>query len=142
MAFVAGALALGGLMGLCGVLALDGFTWGILGETWGRPGIDKASIESAFEDVQKSEWNLYFYVGGLFWIAGMIALTVSLIRSGAIPGLAGGIFALGSLMVGIEAAVADNTYFIVAAAVLFLGGAAVGSAIWRTPEGEFANVPA
>jgi hypothetical protein len=137
MGLVAGALALGGLIGLAGVLALDGFTWGILGETWGRPGIDKRSIESAFHDVQNSEWNLYYYFGALTWIIGLIALAVSL--RGVLPTAAIAVFCLGAVMVGIEGAVADNAYFIAAAVVLFAGGTAVGLGLLRMSDGEFAQ---
>lgn len=137
LGLVAGGLALGGLVGLAGVLALDGFTWGILGETWGRPGIHKPSIESAFHDVQNSEWNLYFYFGALTWIIGLIALAVSL--RGVVPTAAIAVFSLGAVMVGIEGAVADNAYFIAAAAVLFAGGAWLGLAVWRLSDGAFAN---
>lgn len=138
MGLVAGALALGGLIGLAGVLALDGFTWGILGETWGRPGIDKPSIESAFQDVQRSEWNLYYYFGALTWIIGLIALVVSLARSAAVPVPAAAVFALGALMVGIEGAVANNAYFVAAAAVLFVGGLMLALSLWRMSDGAFA----
>ena len=136
MGLVAGALALGGLIGLAGVLALDGFTWGILGETWGKPGIDRASIESAFEDVQSSEWSLYFYFGALAWIIGMIALAWAL--RGTLPMPAILVFSLGAVMVGVEGAVADNAYFIAAAAVLFAGGTMLAAAIARLSDAEFA----
>jgi hypothetical protein len=130
---VAGILALAGLIGLAGVLALDGFTWGVLGETYNQPGIDKQSIEAAFESVQGSAWNLYFYGSALFWIGGMIALTVSLMRGGAVPVWAGTVFVLGTVMVGIEGAVADNAYFIAAAAVLAVGGVGMGLALLDKP---------
>lgn len=43
------------------------------------------------------------------------------------------------MLVGIEAEVQDNAYFIVAASVLFLGGAAVAASIWRLTDAEFAE---
>src|SRR3954447_20458516 len=126
MALVGGLLGLWGLVALGGVLALDGFTWAALGQvtTWG--GVDEHSIEEALHAVQQSHWNLPFYVGGLSWIIGMMILTIGLIRQGLIPAAAGWIFALGIVMVGVESAVENNTYFIAAAAVLAIGGVGVG----------------
>jgi hypothetical protein len=138
LGMTAGALALGGLIALGGVLALDGFTWGILGDVWSKPEVDKASIELALKDVQESQWNLYFYLGALVWIVGMIALTVGLIRSHVIPLAAGLVFALGAALVGVEAAVANNAYFIFAAVVLALGGLLVGVSLMRMSDAAFA----
>jgi hypothetical protein len=79
--------------------------------------------------VQQSHWNLPFYVGALSWLVGLLILSIGLIRQGLIPAPAGWIFALGVALVGIEAAIENNTYFIVAAAVLAIGGIGVGLAL-------------
>ena len=126
LGLVAGGIALGGLIGVSGVLALDGFTWGILGESWAKAdAAGKPAIEAAFDDVQNSEWNLYFYFGALAWLIGLIALAAGAWRAELVPAWAAGLFALGALMVGIEGAVADNAYFIAASAVLFAGGSSL-----------------
>src|SRR4051794_37861292 len=122
MALVGGVLGLWGLVCLGGVLALDGFTWGALGQVSTWPNADKDSIGLALHAVQQSHWNLPFYVGGLSWIAGLLILTIGLIRQALIPAAMGWIFALGVVLVGIEAAIENNTYFIIAAAVLAVGG--------------------
>jgi hypothetical protein len=129
MALVGGVLGLWGLVCLGGVLALDGFTWGALGQVSTWPNADKESLRLALHAVQQSHWNLAFYVGGLSWIVGMLILTIGLIRQALIPAAMGWVFALGVVLVGIEGAVQDNAYFIVAAAVLAVGGIGVGLAL-------------
>ena len=137
-ALLGAALGLCGLVALGGVLALDGFTWGALGQvtTWG--GADKHTLEQALKAVQQSHWNLYFYVGALGWLTGLVVLSVGLMRAGFVPAWAGWTFALGALLVGIEAAIANNVYFVIAAFVLAVGGVGVGLAIARVEDQEFA----
>ena len=137
-ALLGGALGLCGLVALGGVLALDGFTWGALGQVSTWPGADKHSIELALHSVQQSHWNLPFYVGALSWLIGLVILSVGLIRAGMVPAWAGWVFAAGSVLVGIEGAVQNNVYFVIAAAVLAVGGVGVGTAIARVDELEFA----
>jgi hypothetical protein len=126
MALVGGILGLWGLICLAGVLALDGFTWGALGQVTTWPSAQSHTLALALRAVQQSHWNLPFYVGALLWIAGLLILSIGLLRQGVIPAWAGWVFALGVVLVGIEAAVANNTYFIVASAVLAVGGVGVG----------------
>src|SRR4051795_746905 len=85
MALVGGFLGLWGLVALGGVLALDGFTWAALGQVTTWSGIDQYTAAQALHAVQQSHWNLYFYVGGLGWIFGMLILTIGLIRQRLIP---------------------------------------------------------
>jgi hypothetical protein len=134
---VAGGLALAGLFGLAFVDALDGYTWAILGEVSTRPEADPGTLELALRDVQQSSWSIPYYSTALFFIVGVAVLAVTAARQGAIPLGAAVVFALGAVMVGIEAEVQDNTYFIIAATVLFLGGAAVATALLRMSDGEY-----
>src|SRR3954447_10691828 len=129
MAVVGGLLGLWGLVALGGVLALDGFTWAALGQVTTWPGVDGYSAAMALKAVQQSHWNLYFYVGGLGWIFGLLILTIGLIRQAMIPTVMGWIFAAGVVLVGIEAAIENNAYFIAASAVLAVGGIGVGLAL-------------
>jgi hypothetical protein len=131
MALAGGLLGLWGLLALAGVLALDGFTWGALGQVSTWPNVRQQTVENALHAVQQSRWNLYFYVGGLSWIAGLLILTIGLIRQRLIPAGVGWIFALGVVLVGIEGAIQNNVYFIVAAAVLAIGGVGVGLSLRR-----------
>jgi hypothetical protein len=128
-ALIGGALGLTGLVALGGVLALDGFTWGVLGQVYTWQGTDKHTIENALLAVQEAKWNLPFYVGGLAWLIGLVTLAHGLIGERFVPAIAGWIFALGAVLVGIEGAVQDNVYFIVAAAVLAIGGVGTGMAL-------------
>ena len=129
MAIAGGLLGLFGLVALGGVLALDGFTWGVLGEVTTFPSADQHTLEVALKAVQQSHWNLYFYVGGLGWHIGLLILSIGLIRTRLIPAAVGWVFALGVVLVGIEAAIENNAYFIAASAVLAVGGVGVGLAL-------------
>src|SRR4051795_7799945 len=143
MAIVGGLLGLWGLVALGGVLALDGFAWAALGEVSTWPAIDPRTLANALHAVQQSHWNLYFYVGGLSWIFGLLTLSSGLIRQRLIPATAGWIFALGVVLVGIEAAIENNAYFIVASAVLAVGGIGVGLALRNDDDStSIGNVPA
>ena len=126
MALTGAILGIWGLIALGGVLALDGFTWAALGQVTTWPSVDKHSIALALHSVQQSKWALPFYAGALLWISGLLILTIGLIRQELIARVAGWIFALGVVLVGIEGAVENNAYFIVAAAVLAVGGVGVG----------------
>ena len=137
LGLVGGALSVVGLIGLGGVIAIDGYTWGILGEV-STKNVDAATVRLALHDVQQSEWSLQFYVLPLAWILGIVSLALGAMRQGAIPGPAAWLLALGGLVVGVEAAVENNAYFIASAAVLLAGGAAVGTALWRLSDEEFA----
>ena len=138
LGLLGGALGILGLLGLAAVIALDGFAWGVLGEVWSRGG-DKRAIELALNDMQQSEWSLQFYALPLAWIAGLALLAITAARHGAVPLWAGGLFALGAVAVGLEGAIQDNAYFIASAAVLAVGGAALGASILRLQDREFAG---
>src|SRR3954449_2329475 len=143
MALVGGLLGLWGLVALGGVLALDGFTWAALGQVTTWPGASRHTLELALHAVQQSHWNLQYYVGGLSWIVGLLILSIGLIRQRLIPPTAGWIFALGVVLVGIEAAIENNAYFMVASAVLAVGGIGVGLALRNDDDStSIGNVPA
>jgi hypothetical protein len=145
MALAGGLLGLWGLVCLGGVLALDGFTWAALGQITTWPGADLRTSIYALHAVQQSHWNLPFYVGGLMWIVGLLILSIGLLRQRMIPAWAGWIFALGVVLVGIEAAVESNAYFIAASAVLAVGGVGVGLSLINdtdTDSTRIGDVPA
>ena len=137
-AALGGALGLFGLVSISGVLALDGFTWGVLGEVSTFPSADQHTMQVTLHAVQQSHWNLPFYVGSLAWLIGLVILSAGLVREGLIPALPGWIFAAGAVLVGIEAAIENNVYFVVAAVVLAVGSAGVGNAIGRLDDRELA----
>lgn len=135
---VAGAIGVAGLFGLAFVDALDGYAWAILGEVSARPDADARTVEQALHDMQQSSWSIPYYLTPLLFIAGVVLLAVNAARQGAISLPAGLLLALGAVLVGGEAEVQDNTYFVFAASVLFLGGAAVAAEVWRLSDEEFA----
>jgi hypothetical protein len=139
LGLVAGALGIVGLLGGAGVFAIDGYTWGVLGEVSTKPGVDQHTLQSALHEVQQSGWSLVYYLPLLAWIAGLAVLAVGVARYAGVPPLAGGLLAIGALMVGIESGVTSNAYFIVSSAVWLAGGIAVAVAIARMSDAGFAG---
>lgn len=137
---VGGALAVLGLFCLSAVIALDGYTWAVLGETYARTGRPEA-IAIALGDVQASEWSYQFYVPALGFLVGMFTLAIAAVRSGAIPAWAGYLFALGVLLVGTEGLIVSNAYYVIGAMVMTAGGAAVAIHVWRMSDEEYATAP-
>jgi hypothetical protein len=139
LGLIGGVLGLVGLISFASVISLDGFTWGVLGELSGRPGVDVATTETALHEVQHDEWSLVYYLPTLAFVAGFVALAIGAARQGAVPAWAGALLALGGLMAAIETAVISNAYFIFSAAVLLAGGAAVAAAIAGMSDEDFAR---
>jgi hypothetical protein len=132
-----GALAMLGLMCFAAIIALDGFTWGVLGEVSARTADTRVTAE-ALNDIQQSEWSLQFYVPALAFAVGMATLGIAAARTGAVPAWAGWLLALGAVLAGTEGVIVSNVYYVVGAAVVLAGGAAVALAIWRMTDEEFA----
>jgi hypothetical protein len=139
LGLVAGALGLVGLMSFAAVIALDGFTWGVLGDVSNRRGVAPTTTEIALHEVQQSGWSLIYYVPTLGFIVGFAALAVAAARQGAVPPWAAALLALGAVMAGVETVVISNAYFIAASAVLLAGGAAVAAALARMSDEDFAR---
>jgi hypothetical protein len=133
-----GALALLGLLGFASVIALDGLTWGILGEVYVQPGNETRTVERALHDVQQSEWALPFYATSLGWLAGWLVLTVAAARAGALPAWLCALLALGAVLVGTEGLIVSNAYYVAGAAVLLLAGALTAVHLWRMDDETFA----
>jgi hypothetical protein len=137
LGLVAGALGIAGLLGGAAAFAIDGYTWGVLGEVSARPGVDQRTVQIALHDVQQSRWSLVYYLPVLAWIGGVAVLAAGAIRYAAIPAAAGGLLALGAVMVGVEGGVGSNAYFITSSAVWLAGGIAVATVIARMTDSEF-----
>jgi hypothetical protein len=139
LGLIGGALGVAGLLGLAGALALDGFTWGTLGEIYGRSGVDRPTLETALDEVQNSAWSLPFYSMAAAWIAGMALLGIGLARSRAIPVWAAVLFVVAALMTGTETMIVSNAYFIAGAAALLVAGIAVAVPLARMSDEAFAR---
>ena len=139
LGLIGGTLGIVGLISFAAVISLDGFTWGVLGEVSGRPGVDRGTTETALHEVQQSEWSLVYYLPTLAFIAGFVALAIGAVRHGAVATWRGMLLALGGLMAALETVVISNAYFIVASAVLLAGGAAAAAAIARMSDEDFAR---
>jgi hypothetical protein len=139
LGLVAGALGIAGLLGGAAAFAIDGYTWGVLGEVSTKPGVDQHTLETALHEVQRSGWSLVYYLPVVFWIGGVAVLAIGASRYAGIPPGAGGLLAIGALMVGIEGGVSNNAYFIASSAVWLAGGIAVAIAIARMSDAQFAG---
>jgi hypothetical protein len=139
LGLLAGALAIAGLLGLAAVITIDGFAWGIAGELSARPEVGPDAGAAMLRDLQESEWSLPYYLTPLGFIAGVLMLSIGVVRQGAVPVWAGGLLALAALMVGTETVIVSNAYFIAGAAVFLAGGAAVALALLRMTDEQFAQ---
>jgi hypothetical protein len=129
LAFAGVALGIVGSLGLAFAFALDGFTWGTLGELSNRPELDDATLATALEEVQNSAWTLPYYALVAVWLGGMICLAW-----GAAPRIgvrAASLLGLGAVLVAFEGVVADNAYFIASSGVFLLGGIDTAVSIYR-----------
>jgi hypothetical protein len=131
-----GVLAMLGIVCFASIIALDGFTWGVLGELHGRTG-DATVTAAALHDVQQSGWSLQYYVPALAWTVGMVVLAVSAARAGAVPTASGWLLALGAVLAGTEGLIVSNAYYVTGSATLLAGGAAVAIAVSRMSDEEF-----
>jgi hypothetical protein len=138
LGLAAGAAGVAGLMGLSFAFALDGFTWGVLGEISARPGADPATAALALHEVQQSAWSAPYYALTALWGAALVALAWGAARAGVLRAAPAVLLALGTIAVGLEGVVQDNTYFIASSALLLLGGAWAGFAILRLDDTAFA----
>jgi hypothetical protein len=138
LGLLAGAAALAGLIGLGAAITIDGFTWGILGESAGKPEVGARAAAAILHDVQHSEWSLLYYGASAGFVVGLAALAIGAVRQGALPLWAGAPLVLAALMTGTETTVASNAWFIAGAAVLFAGGVAAAASIARMSDEEFA----
>jgi len=134
-----GVLGIAGLIGLASVIALDGFTWGTIGEIYGRSGVDRATLETTLDEIQNSNWALPFYLVPIAWITGMVMLSIGLARSGAVPIWAALLLIAATLMGGTETLITSNAYFIAGAVALLVAGVAVAVPLARMSDEEFAG---
>jgi hypothetical protein len=133
----AGAAGIAGAMGFAFAFALDGYTWGVLGEVSGRPATDAATIQAALGEVQESSWALPYYALAIVaFVGAMLALSWGLARGGWASARAAALLALGSLAVAIEGVIASNAYFIASSALLLVGGLAVARELLRVADGR------
>ena len=129
-----GALGLAGLFGFASALTLDGFTWGILGELSGRPGVDQRTVQLSLDEIQNSAWSLPYYLTATGYILGLLILAAGAARSELISPLAAGLLVVAVVMTGTETMIVSNAYFIAGSVVLLVAGAAVALSLWRVPE--------
>lgn len=127
----AGVLGILGLLGFAGAVTIDGFSWGVVGVVSGDdfPSLDDATAAQVLDTLQNSEWALPYYLLPAAWIASLLLFAVGLTRAGEIRAWAGGLLALGAVMVALEVFVGTNAYFVAASAVLAAGAVAVASQV-------------
>jgi hypothetical protein len=138
LGLTAGAAGVAGLMGLAFAFALDGYTWGVLGDVYGDPAADPATVELALHDVQESGWAVPYYALTALWGVALVVLCWGAARAGILGRGAAAVLAAGTIAVGLEGVVQDNAYFIVSSALLLIGGAWAGLTILGSTEARFA----
>lgn len=131
VALAGGALGIAGLIGIGAAVAIDGYTWGLLGEVSSFPAADDHTLGVALTGVQQSNWALLYYLTPVAFVLGLIVLAVAAVREELVPAWAGGLLAIGVLMAGAQLAIVSNAYFIAAAAVLLAGGVAMAIGLTR-----------
>jgi hypothetical protein len=136
---LAGALALGGVIGLAAVITIDGYAWGIAGELSANPDVGAKGAAAVLKDLQESEWSYVYYLTPVGFIVGMLMLSIGAARDGAVPAWAGTLLALATLMVGTETAIVSNEYFIAGAAVFLVAGVGVALSLLRMSDQDFAQ---
>jgi len=129
LAFAGVALGIAGALGLAFAFALDGFTWGTLGELSNRPELDDATLATALDEVQNSSWTLPYYALAAVWLAGMACLAWA--AAPRIGVRAASLLGVGAFLVAIEGLVADNAYFIASSGIFLLGGIDAAVSIHR-----------
>jgi hypothetical protein len=135
LGFWAGVAGVAGVIGLAFAFALDGYTWGVLGEVSGRPRTNPATINAAFEEIQESGWGLpYYALAVVGFVAGMLALCWGLADGGWVRAPAAALLAIGSLAVALEGAIPSNAYFIASSALLLVAGVVVARELLRVPD--------
>jgi hypothetical protein len=122
LALRGGAAATVGALALAFAFALDGYTWGVLGEVSGREGIDATTMNLAFGEVQDSAWAVPYYGLVVVWSIGVATLAFAARRGGWIHNRAANLLGVAAFAVALEGLIADNTYFIASAALLLIGG--------------------
>jgi hypothetical protein len=127
-----------GLLGLAAVIAIDGYTWGIVGAQAANPDVGPRASAAALREVQESSWSLPYYLTPVAFLLGMAALAVGAARQGAVPAWTAALVVVATLLTATETAIASNAYFIAGAALLFAGGTAFAAALWRMSDAEFA----
>ena len=138
LGLVAGALGVAGMVGAGAVMAIDGYTWGIVGAAATDPDVGARAAAAVLEDVQESGWSVAYYLLPAGFIAGLGALGIGAARQGAVPPLAGWTLAAAALITGSETVIVSNAYFIAGAIVLLAGGAATAAAVFRMTDADFA----
>jgi hypothetical protein len=138
LGLAAGAAGVVGLMGLAFAFALDGYTWGALGELYGDPAAEPATVELALHEVQESGWAVPYYALTALWGIAFVALCWGAARVGILGRGAAAVLAAGTIAVGLEGVVQDNAYFIASSALLLVGGAWAGLTILGSTEARFA----
>jgi hypothetical protein len=128
------ALAMLGLFAFAGGIALDGFTWGVLGEVSGRPGQDEATLATTLDEVQNSGWSQQFYATAGLFLVGMLVLVAGAGRARLAPAWAIAVFAAGTVMVGLETLFVSRPFWLAGSVVFLVGGAAVGGSVFRPQE--------
>jgi len=136
-----GALAVIGAMSFAATDALDGFTWGVLGEVAGRPGTDPRTIEAALHAVQNDGWGLLYGLPAFALTTALALLAYGLVRAGDVPARAGWAFGIGLVAIAINPVFHTTGWYLVSGLIYLAGSLALAAALVR-PASSPSPLPA
>ena len=132
-----GALIVAGAVGLGAGLAIDGFTWGVVGAVSTDHRAAPGSAAFTLHTIQHSRWLIPYYGLAGVWVLGVLTLVAGSLRT--IPIWAGALLGAGAVLAALDFVIEHNWFFIASAAVLLVGAAAVGAVIARMDDRAFAG---
>ncbi len=138
LGLVAGALSLAGLCGFAALIALDGYTWAVVGASSTDPAVGPRAAAAVLDRVQNSGWSYLYYLTPLPFLVGFTVLSVSAARAGVVSTAAGVLLVVATVMVATETVIASNAYFVAGAAVLTAGGVAAAMSVLALSDEQFA----
>lgn len=138
LGLVAGALSLAGLAGFAALIALDGYTWAVVGASSTNPEVGPRAAAAVLDEVQNSGWASFYYLTPVPFLVGFTVLSLAAARAGVLSTAAGVLLAVATVMVATETVIASNAYFVAGAAVLTAAGVAAAMSLLALSDEQFA----
>jgi len=136
---VGGGLAMLGLLATTAIVAIEGFVgW----QAGAATGSDAAAMTALFERVTESTGVVIpIFVMSFAFTLGMVFLAAGLYRARAVQSWTAAMLGLGSLVVAIGSAMAEDTVAIIGAAVLMVGFVQVGRMVLTESDEDWEHTP-
>jgi hypothetical protein len=132
------ALALIGLCANAYDLALDGYAWGRLGAVARSPSSDPATLRAALGAIQDSGWLTPYHAAAGLVAIGLALLLWSALRGGLVRTYAVVVYLISMAVIGLEAMIHSNAFFIASAALYLVAGLVLAAELTRARSAELA----